>query len=258
MEPLVTKRALLSLALCLCLFPPLCLRADRRQGGLGGAGRHAVGRVARRGEVAARQRHRRQAEAQGVPRAASSAASARWWRRPRTATSSIFGGSTGAVAAYVPELNVLELPYIFTSDAEADYVLDKTARSRRQAARDQGLRDGDVGRERLARLRREGEVPREGRRHEGPQDAQPGVVRAPRDLQGLRRVTGRDVGARGAGRAADRHRRRLLEHAALLVRHQLVQRHHALHVHASTSTSRASWCVSKKWFDSSPTTSRRR
>lgn len=38
----------------------------------------------------------------------------------------IFGGSTGAVATYVPELNVLELPFIFSSDAEADFVLDKT------------------------------------------------------------------------------------------------------------------------------------
>ncbi|MDP2271681.1 MAG: TRAP transporter substrate-binding protein [Archangium sp.] len=37
----------------------------------------------------------------------------------------LFGGSTGAVATYVPELNVLELPFIFTSDAEADFVLDK-------------------------------------------------------------------------------------------------------------------------------------
>jgi TRAP-type transport system periplasmic protein len=37
----------------------------------------------------------------------------------------IFGGSAGSVASYVPELNVLELPYIFTSDAEADFVLDK-------------------------------------------------------------------------------------------------------------------------------------
>jgi TRAP-type C4-dicarboxylate transport system substrate-binding protein len=37
----------------------------------------------------------------------------------------IFGGSTGALATYVPELNVLELPFIFTSDDEADFVLDK-------------------------------------------------------------------------------------------------------------------------------------
>ncbi|MFO0601172.1 MAG: TRAP transporter substrate-binding protein [Myxococcaceae bacterium] len=37
----------------------------------------------------------------------------------------MFGGSTGSLAQYVPELNVLELPYIFTSDAEADFVLDK-------------------------------------------------------------------------------------------------------------------------------------
>jgi TRAP-type C4-dicarboxylate transport system substrate-binding protein len=37
----------------------------------------------------------------------------------------LFGGSTGSIATYVPELNVLELPFIFTSDAEADFVLDK-------------------------------------------------------------------------------------------------------------------------------------
>lgn len=37
----------------------------------------------------------------------------------------LFGGSTGSVATWVPELNVLELPFIFTSDAEADFVLDK-------------------------------------------------------------------------------------------------------------------------------------
>jgi TRAP-type C4-dicarboxylate transport system substrate-binding protein len=37
----------------------------------------------------------------------------------------MFGGSAGALASkYVPELNVLELPFIFTSDAEADYVLN--------------------------------------------------------------------------------------------------------------------------------------
>lgn len=38
----------------------------------------------------------------------------------------LFGGSTGALATYVPELAVLELPYIFTSDEEADFVLNKT------------------------------------------------------------------------------------------------------------------------------------
>jgi tripartite ATP-independent transporter DctP family solute receptor len=37
----------------------------------------------------------------------------------------LFGGSTGSLATFVPELNVLELPFIFTSDAEADFVLDK-------------------------------------------------------------------------------------------------------------------------------------
>jgi TRAP-type C4-dicarboxylate transport system substrate-binding protein len=37
----------------------------------------------------------------------------------------MFGGSAGALASkYVPELNVLELPFIFASDAEADYVLN--------------------------------------------------------------------------------------------------------------------------------------
>ena len=33
--------------------------------------------------------------------------------------------STGAVASQVPELNVLELPYLFRSGEEADYVIDK-------------------------------------------------------------------------------------------------------------------------------------
>jgi TRAP-type transport system periplasmic protein len=38
----------------------------------------------------------------------------------------VFGGSAGALAAqYVPELNVLELPFLFESDAEVDFVLDK-------------------------------------------------------------------------------------------------------------------------------------
>jgi TRAP-type C4-dicarboxylate transport system substrate-binding protein len=38
----------------------------------------------------------------------------------------IFGGSVGALAAqHVPELNVFELPFLFESDGEADYVLNK-------------------------------------------------------------------------------------------------------------------------------------
>lgn len=38
----------------------------------------------------------------------------------------IFGGSVGALAAqYVPELNVFELPFLFESDQEVDYVLNK-------------------------------------------------------------------------------------------------------------------------------------
>lgn len=37
----------------------------------------------------------------------------------------IFGGSAGAVATYAPELAALELPFIFESDAEADFVLDR-------------------------------------------------------------------------------------------------------------------------------------
>ncbi len=37
-----------------------------------------------------------------------------------------FGGSAGALASkYVPELNVLELPFLFSSNAEADFVLNK-------------------------------------------------------------------------------------------------------------------------------------
>lgn len=34
------------------------------------------------------------------------------------------GASTGAIASIVPELNVLELPYLFRNEAEADYILD--------------------------------------------------------------------------------------------------------------------------------------
>jgi TRAP-type transport system periplasmic protein len=38
----------------------------------------------------------------------------------------LFGGSTGAIAtAGIPELAALELPYIFSSDAEADFVLNQ-------------------------------------------------------------------------------------------------------------------------------------
>lgn len=36
-----------------------------------------------------------------------------------------WGGSVGAVTAIVPELQLLELPYLFLNDAEADYVLDE-------------------------------------------------------------------------------------------------------------------------------------
>lgn len=41
-------------------------------------------------------------------------------------TLQMFGGSVGSIAAsHVPELNVFELPFLFTSDAEADYVMNK-------------------------------------------------------------------------------------------------------------------------------------
>lgn len=35
------------------------------------------------------------------------------------------GASTGAIASVVPELSVLELPYLFRNEAEADYILDQ-------------------------------------------------------------------------------------------------------------------------------------
>ncbi|MBE2252349.1 MAG: TRAP transporter substrate-binding protein [Myxococcus sp.] len=37
----------------------------------------------------------------------------------------LFGGSAGALATFVPELAGIELPYLYATDAEADYVLDK-------------------------------------------------------------------------------------------------------------------------------------
>lgn len=39
-----------------------------------------------------------------------------------------FGGTAGALAALVPEIEVLELPYLFSSEKAADKVLDKTIR----------------------------------------------------------------------------------------------------------------------------------
>ena len=39
------------------------------------------------------------------------------------------GASTGAIATIVPELNVLELPFLFKTAAEADYILDGPALS---------------------------------------------------------------------------------------------------------------------------------
>ena len=43
----------------------------------------------------------------------------------RNGNLAMFGGSAGALATYVPELAGIELPYLFSSDAEADFVLDK-------------------------------------------------------------------------------------------------------------------------------------
>ncbi|MCC6337418.1 MAG: TRAP transporter substrate-binding protein [Myxococcales bacterium] len=37
----------------------------------------------------------------------------------------LYGGSVGAVGTWVPELAALELPFIFSSDEEADFVLEK-------------------------------------------------------------------------------------------------------------------------------------
>jgi TRAP-type C4-dicarboxylate transport system substrate-binding protein len=37
----------------------------------------------------------------------------------------LYGGSVGSVGTWVPELSALELPFIFGSDEEADFVLDK-------------------------------------------------------------------------------------------------------------------------------------
>lgn len=53
------------------------------------------------------------------------------------------GASTGALATIVPELNVLEMPFLFRSAAEADYVLDGPALpTLEKAFRDRGLQLG--------------------------------------------------------------------------------------------------------------------
>lgn len=50
------------------------------------------------------------------------------------------GASTGAIASIVPELNVLELPYLFRNEKEADYILDNVILSAvEQALRAKGL-----------------------------------------------------------------------------------------------------------------------
>jgi tripartite ATP-independent transporter DctP family solute receptor len=43
----------------------------------------------------------------------------------RRGTIGMWGGSTAALGSVVPELQVLELPYLFQSGAEADYILDE-------------------------------------------------------------------------------------------------------------------------------------
>ena len=45
-------------------------------------------------------------------------------RRCKKGSLEIFGGSTAALAEVVPELSVLELPYLFSSEAEADFIID--------------------------------------------------------------------------------------------------------------------------------------
>lgn len=53
------------------------------------------------------------------------------------------GASTGALASIVPELSVLELPYLFKNAAEADYILDTVALPvLEKAFRDRGLQLG--------------------------------------------------------------------------------------------------------------------
>lgn len=43
----------------------------------------------------------------------------------RRGTIALWGGSTGALGSVVPEMQMLELPYLFHNEAEADYILDE-------------------------------------------------------------------------------------------------------------------------------------
>ncbi len=45
-------------------------------------------------------------------------------RRCQAGMLDLFGGSTAAIAEIVPELNVLELPYLFENSEEADFIID--------------------------------------------------------------------------------------------------------------------------------------
>lgn len=49
-------------------------------------------------------------------------------RETREGRIQLWGGSTAAMATMVPELAILEAPYLFESDEEADFVLDNYAR----------------------------------------------------------------------------------------------------------------------------------
>lgn len=52
----------------------------------------------------------------------------------------MFGGSVGALASqHVPELNVFELPFLFTSDGEADYVMNKVREDVRKLLDERGF-----------------------------------------------------------------------------------------------------------------------
>ena len=59
-------------------------------------------------------------------------------RETREGRIQLFGGSTAALATIVPELYVLESPFLFDSSDEADFVLDKYARPHVEKLLDKG------------------------------------------------------------------------------------------------------------------------
>ena len=128
----------------------------------------------------------------------------------------MWGGTTGALATSVPEISVLELPYLFKRRRGG-----RPRAGRRRCARTcaSGWRPGascwcSGRRTASARSAPSGAPVKQPSRSQGPQDALAGEPGAPRDLPGAGGAAPAHRRHRGAAGAADRGGGRLRQHAA--------------------------------------------